>query len=198
MNRRDFCVLAATGLGMNAINGVLPTVSGSRKDAASQIIAVVHDERFGDAREFADHLRKNGAIEFSIGNCSAAIWYGRLGTLLRRRRGMVAGMSTYADLLIAKDCGREMGFQLVFEGVHDARGSDHVAHFYRTRALHLTHQFAGYSALMPSDLAECLIHIGTQGWQGWIGFEAIGPRRTDHPGYLTSWLLAPPRPPNLQ
>ena len=126
------------------------------------IIAVIYDARYADARAFAAALQPRGATLVSTRGDSAGIWYGDFGRHIRHSRGLVAGLTTYADLVIAQGCCREFGLRLVYEGAHDARGSDRVAHRYRQ---------AGAKS-------------GTAG-------DAIGPRSPDHPGYLVSWLLAP-------
>ena len=155
-------------------------------------MAVVHDERFGDdtvnlpaafgrMAQSSFHRRLLGC------NLVWQAWNAPPASSGDGRRHVDLCRSAHRQRLRSRD-----GLQVAFEGVHDARGSDHAAHFYRTPALYLARRLAGYSTLMPSDLAEFLIHIGTQGWQRWASIEAIGPRRSDQPGYLTSWLLAPP------
>jgi len=154
--------------------------------------AVLYDERFRDAREFAAALERKGTIAFPIRGSSAGLWYGELRELLRRRTGKVAGMSTSTDLMIAVSCGRESGLRLLFEGAHDSRGTGYVAHRYRMLgAAGLLGRLARESAPRPAELARFLMCMDETVRAEWSTVEAAGPGRTEHPAYFTTWLLGP-------
>jgi hypothetical protein len=192
MNRRAFCRFAVTGIGFMAIAGRSLAAAARRENATAPILAVIYDERYAEAREFAATLGRGGAIEFPIRGSSACHWYGELAALLGRHRGRVAGLSTYADLLIARSRGRELGLKPVFEGMHDARGTKLVAHRYRmSGAADLARKLARKPALQPSELGQFLNRIDGKGNEDWRTVEAAGPRSLDHPGFLTTWLLGP-------
>ena len=192
MDRRAFCRSAAAGIAMAGIARRSHAAAQRQEAAASAISAVIYDERYQDACEFAAALRLRGATAFPIQGCSSGCWYGELGERLRQRGSRVAGLTSYADLLIARSCGREMALRSLFEGTHDARGPDRVRHLYRISApAPFLSSLARGEALIPSGLADILTRIGDGGATGWSMVEAEGRRRSDHPGYLTSWLLGP-------
>jgi hypothetical protein len=191
VNRRGFCRSAAAGIAMAAINRPSFATALAREHEAP-IGAVVYDERYGDAREFAAALQRQGAATLSIGSSSAAIWHKALEALLSRREGRIAGLSTDADLLVARSCAREAGFLPIFEGRHDARGSERVAHFLRMRgAAHLFDGTMPSGGLRIGELALAVARLPWNAGADWIGVETEGPKSQDHPGYLTSWLFAP-------
>jgi hypothetical protein len=78
-------------------------------------MTVIYDERYGDARAFADYFRGHGTAPLPTRGDGTALWYGGSGAALRQAGGAVAGLTAYSDLVIARSCGRELGLRLVFE-----------------------------------------------------------------------------------
>jgi len=202
MRRRDFLKTAVT---VPAV--VAATQWYEAAEALSlrsrRIRAVLYDERYADSRSFAQALEKQGAISFAVSGDAASVWYGALRVCLKQAGGSVAGMATHSDWLISRLCGRELGLKAVYEGSHDSRASH--------RLIHRLHGGGAerevYAALLhpgvpwAESIARGLFRsLGRSG--GAIGGTAPITRTdavrtggsSDHPGYLTSWLLDPSMP----
>lgn len=189
MNRRRFCKMAAAGITLTASSKPSLAAALLRK-VVPRISAVIFDERYADAREFAAALERRGAIAHAIGFTAA--WHHEFATLLADRRGMVAGMSTDADFFVAKSLLYDSDLCVIFEAIHDARSSSRVTHLMRMRgeARHLDASiFEG--DLQPGRLAAAMACSDFNTRHRWTEARAEGPRNQDHPGYLTSWLIAP-------
>jgi hypothetical protein len=181
--------MAAAGITLTA-TGRPTLAAGLPRKEASRIAAVIFDPRYSDAREFAAALERRGAVAHPIS--FSAAWHHELATVLAERGGMVAGMSTDADLFVAKSLCRDIGLCVVFEASHDARGSSRVTHLMRMRgdARHLNTSIVE-GDLRPGQSATAMACSDFDMRHGWSEARAEGPRSQDHPGYLTSWLLAP-------
>jgi|SRR6516225_7895038 len=190
LNRRGFCHAAAAQLALAAMPRRAAATLARLDAAPSPVAAVLYDERFADAREFATALAALGATPFPIARGSGALWYGALAALLRRQGARVAGMATASERMIAISCGREMGLRPLFEGAHDGRASEGVAHSYRLQGApaSLIELTGSREPPSPGRLAEMLSHIQGDP-QDCHEFARLGPKRNDHPGYLTSWLV---------
>jgi hypothetical protein len=191
VNRRGFCRSAAAAT-FAAIAS--PSRAALRPHYETARVAVaVYDERYTDAREFADALSPQFAVALQVGHMGQSS-LDELAALFGKREGRIAGMSTDAHLLIVKSLAREMGFLPIFEGRHDARRADRVRHRLRAksdgRSIAISTRSNG---LCPAELAEQLSHLCDDAAKGWVEVEADGPRSVDHPGYLTSWIFAPQR-----
>jgi len=115
MTRRGLLRCLAAGFFPTVPGRPAPVAAGVCENAAPPIVAVIYDERHRDAKVFAARLRRDGAVAFPAGGDSAGLWYGELATLLRRHGGRVAGLTSYADFVVARSCGREQALRLVFE-----------------------------------------------------------------------------------
>jgi hypothetical protein len=105
MNRRDFIVSAVAG-------STLMELGRRPADADTiPVLTVIYDERFAEARAYAAAIRPLGAALFATRGDTGALWYGPVGARIRRLGGCVAGMTTYADFVLAKGCGRELGLR---------------------------------------------------------------------------------------
>ena len=160
----------------------------------SKITAVVYDERYADCRMFADALVRRGAVSFATGGDVVSIWYGALRDHLSRFGGSVAGMTTDADLSASRECGRELGLRIVYEGSHDGRVPGRLQHHLRGR----DEANAVYGALLRGDeswaesIAEGLASptLTEQIIEAVAGSSSVTtPRPAGYRGYLTSWLL---------
>ncbi|HXX17860.1 MAG TPA: twin-arginine translocation signal domain-containing protein [Candidatus Acidoferrum sp.] len=200
MKRRDFLKGAAIVPAAVAAARwpAMAEMIGARR---SRIAAVVYDERYADCRMFAETLARQGAIALPTSGDAAHLWYGALREQLALRDGNVAGMTTDADLLVSRGCGREMNMRMVYEGSHDCRTSDHLKH--RLRGSGIEREV--YAALLRADApwAEAIATAlqrppaAEQIVQALAGLPIVTtPQSADHPGYLSSWLQAPAIGPN--
>jgi hypothetical protein len=138
-------------------------------------------------------VSRNAAFALPIGNAARGSWYDALASLFGRCQGAIAGLSTDADLLIAKSLAREAGFLSVFEGRHDARNADRVRHHFRVWGnRHPAKLWLPGADAEPAQLAERLASLSYDMGSEWIEIEGDGVKHPDHPGYLTSWMFCPP------
>ena len=194
MNRRDLLKRAGAAIIPATILGTrLPAMGIPRQPGTSRIVAVVYDERYSDCRSFADVLARRGATPFPVSGDCGRLWHGALKQHLAANRGSVAGLTTDSDFVVSRACGREVSLGVRYEGTHDCRGSNYVTHRLQSDAYH--HQVA---AALRRDGASWAESVG----QSLFGAPAHGDavifsapaslrtsRSSDHPGYLTSWLL---------
>jgi len=211
MKRRDFLKNAGAAIVPVTIPGALWGTRSQRGDAASSpvllpITAVVYDERYADCKIFADALVARGAVAFAASHDSASLWYGALLSHLARHGGCVAGLTTDSDFAVSRACGRELNLRIRYEGAHDARAS-HSTLTHRIRAAARAPEIAAALARpetsWPVSLAEilCRIPSADERVNGNLqeGISVVTtPRSRNHPGYLTSWLLAPTSPSSSQ
>ena len=214
MNRRDFLKGAgAAAIVPAAIPGAIwgPSLSllrepeGAAKSVAPEsvaprqvtpISAVVYDERYADCRLFAAALVSQGAVAFPANADSAQLWYGSLRAHLARRPGRVAGLTTYADFTVSQACGRELNLATLYEGAHDARRSrSNLTHRLRVSgdAPDIAAAIARPDASWAESLANALCRFPSARDSAVRHASTVPtPRAGGHPGYLASWLLAPP------
>lgn len=194
MNRRDFLKGAAI---------VPATVAASHWSAMaetlgakpSRITAVVYDKRYSDCRMFAETLARQGAISFPTGGDAASLWYGAVRAHVQRYGGSVAGMTTDADLIVSRACGRELNLRAAYEGSHDCRASGRLKH--RLRGSGVEREV--YAALLRADApwAESIANaldrppLTERIVNALAGVPTVTTHHQSagHPGYLTSWLL---------
>jgi hypothetical protein len=187
MHRRDFVKGAA------AVAGVLAVRSAGARAAAHGITAVVYDERYGDARCFAGVLVRHGAVPFATRRNIARLWYDAApcDTLVSRSR--IAGFTPYSDFMLAQAIVGRRGAAVLYEGVHDCRGSNTLNHGLKcgVSAQQLGEVLATAGAGWPSSLAVGLESYLTDESPGRILRIATATRRApDFPGTLVSWVMA--------
>ncbi|HXX46304.1 MAG TPA: twin-arginine translocation signal domain-containing protein [Candidatus Acidoferrales bacterium] len=195
MKRRDFLKGAAmVPAGVAAAQWSAAAEAFGAK--SSRITAVVYDERYADCRVFAESLARQGAMLFPTGGDAARLWYGALRAHLARYGGGVAGMTTDCDLGVSRECGRELGMRIAYEGSHDGRTSNCLKHRLRGG----DEANAVYAALLRADapwaesIATALARppLGERIINAIAGTPTITtPASGAHFGYLTSWLLTP-------
>jgi hypothetical protein len=215
MNRRDLLKSAGAAILPVAILGPRlgtarhpagPTAMGSR----TPVTAVIHDPRYGDCRRFAAACIDQGAVSYALSahgkssheGDSAHLWQTGLRGILVENNGSVAGFTTVSDFDVSRSCGRELGLKLIYRGSHDSRASANITHRLRTDedAGEIARAFAGGDPRWAENLARVLFRLGAPGPREMVVdptqrarlFETESPRPVDHPGYLVSWLLAPP------
>ena len=167
----------------------------------SRISAVVYDERYADCRTFADTLARRGAVALPSGGDAVRVWYGALRKRLTHDPGLVAGFTTDSDLTVSRECGRELGLRLVYEGSHDSRASNRLTH--RLRGTGAEKEV--YAALLRDDIAwpEAIANaLACQPLAARLANVIAGApviatsHFATHPAYITSWLLEA-KPPQL-
>ncbi len=192
MNRRDLLKRAGAAIIPAAILGSRLPALGISRLGTSRIKAVVYDERYSDCRSFADILVQHGATPFPVNGDCGRLWHGALREHLVGSRGSVAGLTTDSDFVVSRGCGRELGFGATYEGTHDCRGSNCVTHYLQSDAYQQEiAALASEDASWAETLAQSLFRLPTHD-RGAIFRDPISlktPSSSDHPGYLTSWLL---------
>jgi len=196
VKRREFLQSAAAIVPACIAGSHWSVFAESTVDAAklSRISAVVYDERYADCRTFADTLARRGAVALPSGGDAVRVWYGALRKRLTHDPGFVAGFTTDSDLTVSRECGRELGLRLVYEGSHDSRASNRLTH--RLRGTGAEKEV--YAALLRDDIAwpEAIANaLGHQPLAARLANVIAGApviatsNFATHPAYLTSWLL---------
>ena len=159
-----------------------------------RISAVVYDERYANCRIFAETLARHGAVALPSSGDAVRVWYGTLRRHLADDPGFVAGFTTDSDLTVSRECGRELGLRLVYEGSHDSRASNRLTH--RLRGTGAEKEV--YAALLRDDIAwpEAIANaLGRQPLAARLANVIAGApviatsHFATHPAYITSWLL---------
>jgi hypothetical protein len=83
--------------------------------AGPPLAAIVFDTRHPAARAFAARMGGPGVAAFPSTGDTLKLWYGDLGDRLRRGPARVAGMTSYADLVVARAWGRDHGWRLIVQ-----------------------------------------------------------------------------------
>ncbi len=101
MNRRSFLLRVPPALALPA--------------ARPGLTALLYDTRHPAARDFAARMADSGVAAFPTEGHALPLWYGALGDLFRRDHGRIAGLTAYADLVIARAWGRDHGLRLTLQ-----------------------------------------------------------------------------------
>ena len=193
LDRRNFLkdtgtlVVSAAFLGSGASATTAPWEANP-----SRITAVLCDERYSDCRGFADAFIQRGATPFGTRGDIASLWYGALRAYYARHGGCVAGLTVHSDLVVSQSCGGELHLKLLYEGSHDCRASDALAHRFRVRGN--DNEIAAALLHSDADWARPLAHaLGRGAWNDG-GVRSVSSaihtsRSGDHPGFLSSWVL---------
>src|SRR5215469_6224354 len=96
--------------------------------AAVVFDAVVFNERYSDARAFAQALADQGVPLLPIGGDAGTLWHGALGKQVAGGHRCLVGIGTSMDLLILQSLGREAGLRVRFLAHHDCRGRRTLTH----------------------------------------------------------------------
>jgi hypothetical protein len=196
--RRD--VVKATGAAATMAAFMAPIAKAFGKTpraapaAPPPIRAVLVDPRYADSRAFAAALEAEGAKVFSVEDDLGHLWRGELGAIYGAGGARVAGLTPHSDLFLSLSLARETGVKAAcgFEGWHDCRGSDTLRHTLEggaaTKGLAaeldavgeawataLAQRVSGAAAIGKPTVADASV--------------AGGPRPSDHPGTLISWVI---------
>ena len=186
MHRRNFVKTAAALAGIAAIPGV------SARAFAAPIAAVIFDERYADARHFADELVRRGARPFATRSNVARLWYDAAGRNIVPDGTRLAGFTPYSDLVVVQWIVACWNSRVLYEGVHDARRATTVSHSLTSATGHpqLVAALSGSSPNWPRALAAalcCSELAGARNRRTTIMGKAI--RSNDFPGTLVSWTV---------
>ena len=107
---------AANHAGASASNTVGGAASAWR---TAPIDAVVFNDRYSDARAFAQALAALGVPVLSMAGDAGTLWHGALGKGLAGGHRRLVGVGTSMDFLILESLGREAGFKVRFLAQHD-------------------------------------------------------------------------------
>ena len=159
------------------------------------IAAVIYDERYSDAREFASALESAGATAFASAQDPVPLWYRQLAPRSAREDARFAGLTPHSDLSLLAQCAAAHDLALLYEGVHDCRWASTVSHSLRARG-GLTDVAAtavfGAGPRWPGALAAALHAAVLAGvWARPLEARHSAPRAIDHPGTLVSWVIGP-------
>lgn len=161
--------------------------------------AVVFNDRYSDARTFAEALGERGVPTLAMAGDAGTLWHGTLAREVATGRVRLAGIGTSMDLLIMESLGREAGLRVRFLAQHDCRGSRTLTHVIAAKHAHLAHatltsELGGpdwpvrLAALLP-DVAEHARVRGSAGDGVDLRIVTTATRSDDHPGMLLSWIL---------
>jgi hypothetical protein len=161
--------------------------------------AVVFNDRYSDARAFAQVLADRGVPVLAMAGDAGTLWHGTLSKRVAGGRRRLAGVGTSMDLLILESLGREAGLKLRFLAQHDSRGSrslthsiagDNAAYAGLAGELSMADWAARLAAALPGladhACAGAAVSIATA-----AGLRVVTDveRSQDHPGMLLSWIL---------
>lgn len=159
---------------------------------------VVFNDRYADARAFAQALGERGAPTIAMSGDAGTLWHRTLARNLMGERRRLAGIGTSMDLLILESLGREVGLRMSCVVQHDSRGSRSVTHVIPAKYTYadpatLTHELG--SPDWPVRVASLLADVALRGpVPGCVGNAAdlrivtTAERSEDHPGVLFSWI----------
>lgn len=195
LDRREFLKDASALTVSAALAASGASAASTAAARGPRVSAVLFDGRYSSCRDFADALARQGAAAFDVRADVAAVWFGPLRDRLAECGGSVAGLTAHSDLTVSRSCARELGLALCYEGAHDSRGSIATAHRLRGRAnigaiaSALRHGDSDWSESLARAIARTRCADSGERWKSSL---ARTSSRDDHPGFLSSWLLASP------
>lgn len=159
---------------------------------------VVFNDRYSDARAFAQALGERGVPTVAMAGDAGTLWHRTLAKSMTGERRRFAGIGTSMDLLIFESLGREAGLRMRCAAQHDCRGSrtlTHVIPAKHTYASHptLTHELSGPD--WPVRLASLFTDVAQRDPVpvsaknvAELRIVTTTERSDDHPGVLFSWI----------
>ncbi len=164
---------------------------------------VVFNDRYSDARAFAQALGERGVPTIAMAGDAGTLWHRTLaksvtGERRAAERTRLAGIGTSMDLLILESLGREAGLRMRCVARHDCRGSRTLTHVIPAKytyadAATLTRELGGPD--WPVRLASLFADVPLPGPVLASAGDAVdlrivttAERSDDHPGVLFSWI----------
>lgn len=168
--------------------------------ASPPLDVVVFNDRYSDARTFAEALGERGVPTLAMAGDAGTLWHGTLAKEVAAGRGRLAGIGTSMDLLILESLGREAGLRVRFLAHHDCRGSRTLTHVIAAKHAHLAHatltsELSGpdwpvrLAALFPGVAEHARVREPAGNGVD-LRIVTTATRSDDHPGMLFSWILA--------
>ena len=193
MNKREFLGSAGALGALTLVGGPLAAPAELGAVSAVPLAAVIFDERYSDARNFAQALRGRGARPLATQLDVSRLWTNELDALAGTTAGALAGFTPYSDLLLMADWGASRSLRVRYLGMHDSRASAVLRHRLRLMAgsdgrfQGLDWHQDGWAAMLARHLADsafegprkCSLSLTTRQRPG-----------ADFPGTLVSWVIA--------
>lgn len=192
LKRRDFLKTSAV-VATAASTGILNAHARPANEPASiqQIHFVLVDEELEDSIAFAQALTARGALAFSVQDDIGRLWFGELGAAFKPGHA-IAGLTSHSELLVSAEFARQHGARIRFEGAHDCRGSDTLAHSLRLAAQDeaLSAALVSADTAWPRVLASHLPDLAKCDVMRVTSCSTSTQRTASHPGSLYSWVIA--------
>ncbi len=177
----------------------------SAESAAASVTpfdAIVFNDRYADARAFAQSFAAQGTQTLPIGGDAGTLWYGTLRKRIAAGQTRLAGIGTYMDFFIFETLARDVDLKARFRGQHDCRGRRTLTHslFSGECAPQVARAVELAGAEWPAGLAAALPRVGNSASRSYgvgsppslkaAAIVATSVERShDHPGLLVSWVL---------
>jgi len=204
VTKRGFIAGAASAAAAVATVAWRPQTRG--RDAGTTtapLDAVVFNERYSDARAFAQVFAKQGILTLPVAGDAGTLWYGSLKRRIVPGTTRIAAMGTPMDLFILETLARDAGLRVRLRLFHDARGAATLSHSVSANepVPELAGALAPAGARWPESLARALPGLacaarGQPRGAALSGLDSVkiggagAERSHDHPGMLISWILA--------
>ncbi len=188
--------VAATGSWRSSVSS-----SGAITAPSAAFDFVVFNDRYSDARAFAQTFVARGTPALPVAGDAGTLWYGTLRQRLGAAPTRLVGLGTYMDFFILETLARDANLTVRFRGQHDCRGGHKVTHVLRAdqdasqvaRALALSglEWPLALAAALPSDPGRTPRPSGARGsvTSADVLVRTDVARSPDHPGMLVSWVL---------
>lgn len=127
MRRREFLItssLSAAALSV-AARASVPVPNAAQTSAGNsgftagrsspEAQAVVYEPRYVAACEFAREHAGRGAQVFGADGGMVQLWRGPLAEVVSRGEARIAGITSYSDFALARECARDHGLKVLHE-----------------------------------------------------------------------------------
>ena len=188
MNRRGFLKTAVAGSICTPV--LARAVPGINNVAHEPVAAIVlHDTRYSDARMFATGAVRQGARVMAQEADMIRLWHRELNAFLQGHGHRIMGMTTCSDFMLIRDCTATLRRRVIYEGLHDCRGSDTLTHSLQFRGGNISIALHG-GPEWPETLARTLYRERDRDRPLTKTVIKSNTRRAaDNPGTLVSWLI---------
>jgi hypothetical protein len=173
------------------VSAAIVAVGGQARAASQRIDVVVYDERYSDARRFADALQARGVLALATGSDLAGLWHGSRSRSALQAASRIAGFTPDSDLYIVRSMTARQGLRVLYSAMHDGRGARVVRHRLQSGAAldDIASAVASANATWPSVLAGALDTTALVERPNRLVMVEGAPRAVDFPGTLVSWVV---------
>jgi hypothetical protein len=161
-NRRQFLRTSVSVSALPLANGLLSRESFARTGAGIRIHKAIFDDRYVEARIFAEAMGRFGVPVQPLENGDVTdLWRSARDALRRRRQAAIAGTTQFGPMFAFEQLGREHRMRVVLRIEHQARDDGTIEHVMtgppETLALaeDLRLQGADWPVLMAALAAHC-------------------------------------------